>query len=154
MSFFDVATINCRRENGLNIFICIDDELGMIFNRRRQSRDSKVISDMIDTARSEGADLFALPFSEKLLSAYPEFLISGNAISDAGDDGYVFVEEPPLAPIIRSVKKMVVYRWNRLYPSDKKLDTPPTECGFSLISTTEFAGSSHDVITKEVYERR
>ena len=137
----------------MNVIVCIDDELGMLFNGRRQSRDKCVISDIISTVSKTGGRLFALPFSEKLLMPYGEFTIRADAMSIAKEDDYVFVESEPLSNIIDDVKRFIVYKWNRLYPSDQKLDTPPDLYGFKLKESYEFAGNSHELITKEVYER-
>ena len=135
----------------ITVAITVDDKMGIAFNNRRQSRDVKVTEDIIATALKEGAELWALPFSEKLLAQFSEFKISADAFRLANDGDYVFVEEPPIKGIIKNVNKMVVYKWNRLYPSDKKLDTPPDIHGFKLGEVTEFVGNSHDLITKEVW---
>ena len=46
-------------------------------------------------------------------------------------------------------KKVVVYRWDKVYPADYKLPLRQ----YKLVSTLEFQGYSHDKIVKEVYER-
>ena len=51
-----------RRVKGMKVIVCLDDALGMMFNRRRQSRDKKVIEDMCSTTNT----LRIAPFSESL----------------------------------------------------------------------------------------
>lgn len=137
----------------MNVIVCVDDEFGMLFNGRRQSRDKCVISDIISTAKESGARLYALPFSQKLLAPYPEFEIRADIMSRAKAGEYVFVESEPLLSVVKKIDKLIIYKWNRLYPSDQKLDTPPDLYGFKLKESYEFAGNSHELITKEVYER-
>lgn len=45
--------------------------------------------------------------------------------------------------------RLVLYRWGRRYPADRRLDLPPK--GWRLEGRTEFPGRSHDMITKEIY---
>ena len=51
------------------------------------------------------------------------------------------------------IDTLIIYRWNRLYHSDVKFDVDVKKSGYKLKSSTEFAGSSHDKITKEIYVR-
>jgi hypothetical protein len=46
-----------------------------------------------------------------------------------------------------------VYNWNRVYPRELVFDINLEKEGFSLMSSREFKGYSHDKIRKEVYER-
>lgn len=46
---------------------------------------------------------------------------------------------------------LIVYRWNRTYPADLFLTLPLEQ--WTLVRQEEFAGSSHQNITKEVYTR-
>ena len=50
----------------MTVFVCIDDRGGMLFNKRRQSRDSKVIEDVVRTV-GDGV-LYISDFSELLFS--------------------------------------------------------------------------------------
>ncbi len=55
------------------------------------------------------------------------------------------------APCVDRLDRLIVYRWNRHYPSDVRF--PPELADFTLQSSTEFRGSSHDLITREEYTR-
>lgn len=132
----------------MEIIICLDDNNGMLFNNRRQSRDSKVLLDIKNNL--EGS-LTIFPFSEKLIKgseipyemlSYP---VSGNAV--------VFIEDRGINEFLPAVHKITVYRWNRVYPADMSLDIDFSAEGFKSVSVCEFEGSSHEKITKEVYER-
>ena len=49
------------------------------------------------------------------------------------------------------IEKLIVFKWNREYPSDFSLDIDLSQ--WSLISTTDFKGNSHEKITMEVYKK-
>ena len=71
-----------------------------------------------------------------------------------GERGEVcFVESGEIADNIHKISRLVIYRWNRTYPSDVKLGFDPEEMGFKRVSTTELVGYSHEKITKDIYEK-
>lgn len=136
----------------MTVFVCIDDKGGMTFFGKRQSRDSVLIKDVIKHA--DDGLIYVSDFSEKLFSDSDASVISvPSPLESAGDGSYVFVENLPLAPYKNKIKSLVIYRWNRIYPSDKKLDIDPCAIGMHLCESYDFEGSSHPRITKEVYER-
>lgn len=137
----------------MKIIVCVDDNNGMMFNKRRQSRDSVLIQDII--AHLNGSNLLIDPYSEKLFanSDIDAFFISEEFLAEAEPDDYCFVEKHALSKHISRIDELIIYRWNRKYPADTYLDIDPTAIGMKLISTAEFAGSSHDKITKELYRK-
>ena len=68
----------------------------------------------------------------------------------ASKEDYCFVENMPLAEHIESIEKIILYKWNRDYPSDFTLDIT-IDNEWKLTQTEEFKGSSHDKITEEIY---
>lgn len=135
----------------MKIFVCVDDEGGMSFMGRRVSRDRVVTEDIIKTA---GGKLVIYPYSERLLrEAGCSPRVSCDALAAAGDDEWVFIEDRGAGECLDRIDTVVLYRWNRLYPSDKKLDFCPTRAGFSLAEATDMVGKSHEKITREVYKR-
>lgn len=54
-------------------------------------------------------------------------------------------------PYSDRITEVVVYRWNRSYPGDFHLDLDLNQ--WRLVQTTEFAGYSHEKITKEIYRK-
>lgn len=132
----------------MNIIICLDDKNGIQFNKRRQSRDS-VLCDRI-LSITKGRALWMSQYSAKMfLSANvnvdTEFL---NLVND-GD--YCFVENDDFMRYLDKLEKVIVYRWNRVYPSDKKVATDFLN-EKQLTSSIDFKGSSHERITEEIYE--
>ena len=67
------------------------------------------------------------------------------------DGDYCFVENDDFMRYLDKLEKVIVYRWNRVYPSDKKVATDFLN-EKQLTSSIDFKGSSHERITEEIYE--
>lgn len=136
----------------MTVIICTDERGGMLFNKRRVSKDRLVIKD-IEKEIGDGI-LYISDFSEAL---FLESEISALSVSDplsaAEKEDFVFIENFTLKERLSKIEKIIIYRWNRKYPFDFSLDINPFKCGFSLTATADFKGSSHDKITKEIYEK-
>ena len=129
----------------MTLYICLDDRNGLLFNRRRQSRDAALLEDL--RSRLTGP-LQIEAFSEKLIrDAQIPCVLSPEQAED------YFAEAVPPEEILEKTKKLVIYRWNRHYPSDVRWEPELAAMGFSLKETGEFPGTSHEKITREVYER-
>ena len=128
----------------MTIYLCLDDRNGMLFNKRRQSRDAAVLEDI----RTSVPDVLTIdPFSEKLIQgAGIPYILAGQEFPE---DTHFFLEARPASDILPLASVVVIYRWNRHYPADVRFDGDLT--GFTLQSTTQFPGTSHETITKEVY---
>lgn len=114
----------------------------MLFNKRRCSRDKAVVAEVLSA------------FGENLcVSVYSAPLFDGcRVISDLSEvgDGVLFLEDLPLSPALSQAKKLIVYRFDRVYPANVRLEIPQA---FVLTESTEFSGYSHEKITREVYEK-
>ena len=136
----------------MTVIVCISDGGGMTFNKRRQSRDAEIIRD-IEGLASDGA-FFISDFSESLFS---ESEISAIAVSEplacAKGGDIVFIENSGIAEYKEKISRLVIYRWNRKYPADTYLDINPEKEGMSLTASVDFAGKSHEKITREIWER-
>ena len=134
----------------MKLIVCLSDDGGMMFNRRRQSRDRVLIADMI--RQTQGASLWVSPYSAPLFGENcPTLQVAPSPVDAAKKDDYCFAEDTPLPQSLDGVDELIIYRWNRLYPSDTYFtcDTSP----FFLLESTDFAGSSHDKITKEIWRK-
>lgn len=127
----------------MTLYICLDDRNGLRFNKRRQSRDEKVLADI--RSRLTGK-LLIEPFSEKLIR---EAEIPYVLLPETAED--LFLEDVPAERVLQNCEKVVIYRWNRHYPADVRWDPDLENRGFSLAETGEFPGKSHEKITREVY---
>lgn len=134
----------------MTVFVCTDDRGGMMFNKRRQSRDSRVIEDVARTV-GDGM-LYISDFSEILFEESEASVISvPDPMLSAADDGFAFIENEHLGEHLDRIDRLIIYKWNKKYPYDFSLDVEPTRAGFKKRSTREFTGTSHDKITREDY---
>jgi len=142
------------------IIVCLDESGGMMFNRRRQSKDRVVTDDI--RRMCAGGRLWMNHYSEKLFApAVSETSASENdgvefmsdeAFPDrAGAGEYCFVENMAAAPYEAQIEKIIVYNWNRKYPSDRKFDIDLSQ--WQTETTVDMEGYSHEKITKTVYVR-
>ncbi len=135
----------------MKIIVCLDERKGILFNNRRQSKDRRVIKDIGECL--EGT-LYITPFSEKLfLESGIPYVCVENAWKYAGETDTCFVESVGFLDRFSSVDQITVYWWNRHYPSDVSLDLDFESNGFARTHQSEFAGISHEKITKEIYKR-
>ena len=72
-------------------------------------------------------------------------------LEQASEEDTVFVEGEPLLPYLDKIDTLVLYRWNRRYPHDLVLDLPLDR--FTLVSSCDMEGYSHEKITKEIYKK-
>ena len=134
------------------VIACVDDSMGMLFNNRRVSQDAGQREWMKEYVND--AVIWVSPYSAKLFSPEEWNLnISCGFLEKAKKGEYCFVEDADIKQYRHKIEKIILYRWNRSYPSDKKMDLIPENEGFKLKNTAEFAGTSHEKITEEVWER-
>ncbi len=136
----------------MHIIVCVDNQNGMQFNGRRQSRDRAVIADILQNL--DGKRLRVRPCSTDILPVDGITVrVSYTAPQDTSPNEVCFVEDAPLFPLLEQIESLTIYRWNRDYPGDLFLDLDPQAAGFTLTGQTEFPGYAHERITKEVYTR-
>lgn len=124
---------------------CVDNALGLRFNRRRQSRDRVVCGRMLEQS---GGRLWLSENSKELFADLPQaelFTVSDPA--EVPEGGFCFWERPTAAP----AEKIILYRWNRDYPGDERFLFPGGEKAWLLSRQEDFPGFSHEKITEEIY---
>lgn len=137
------------------LIVCIDDSNGILFNKRRVSRDKAVCDDIISFCKDR--KLYMKKYSYELFEAYDgtaEIHIAGEGDYDisASQDVYFFCEEDA-DELAEKADEVIVYRWNRHYPSDIKFTKYDIIKTWTLMEQTDFPGKSHINITKEVYHK-
>lgn len=143
--------ISAGRRKTLIAVVCIGDGNGMLFNRRRVSRDRAQQADLL--ALCGNGRLWMDAYSAPLFADAPDrIIVAEDFLEQAGPGEFCFVEDRPLAPAADRVETVVLYRWNRAYPADVRLDLDLS--AFQLAEQAEFPGSSHEKITREVYRRK
>ena len=136
----------------MKVILCIDKSDGMAFLGMRQSRDRVLTQDIINDLGGE--KLYIHPKTLKVFEKFDNSFLEVTEAPLADCDGVCFLElESPKAELAR-VDTLVIYHWNREYPSDVKLGFEPREEGFRCISTSSFKGYSHKKITKEIWVKK
>lgn len=132
----------------MKIIACLDDNNGMLFNKRRQSRDRILCQKIL--SMTQGCVLWAHPYSEQLFADLDgKIKIDDRFLELAKPGEYCFVENLDVTPFIPLVQEIIIFRWNRVYPADLRFPVLPIQ--FKKTESGEFAGSSHEKITMEVY---
>ncbi|MGI5977260.1 MAG: ribonuclease Z [Candidatus Limivicinus sp.] len=135
----------------MKVIVCLDDNYGMLFNHRRQSRDINVRRYIADMCK--GKVLWMTPYSARLFGGEMDYNISEDCLLEAAAGEYCFIENKSLLPFEDYIEEITIFKWNRIYPADMKFDIPLEEHGWKCISADEFAGNSHEKISVEVYSR-
>ena len=137
----------------MTLVVCLSDGGGMIYNNRRLSRDRILMENLCELVGEY--TLYISDFSAPLFESSD---ISVIAVSDpmfsAVDGDFAFVEDRGAREYKDKIKRLVIYRWNRDYPFDMAFDVDPLAEGMELIESVDFAGYSHDKITRETYFRK
>lgn len=146
----------------MKVIVCVDDGNGMLFNKRRQSQD-RVLQDDVQKMTA-GQKLWMNAYSARQfqegsqtgenvtgVSETAALIVAEDFLRQAGENDFCFVENEKLLPYSDRITEVVVYRWNRSYPGDFHLDLDLKQ--WRLVQTTEFAGYSHEKITKEIYRK-
>lgn len=131
--------------------ICLDDHLGMLFNGRRLSQDRCVRSDLLVHIQNQKLWLNAYSARQFSDTEQENLHIAEDFLDKAPDGAYCFVENQALAPYLGRLEGLIIYRWNRVYPSDVRFDLDLS--GWKCVERQEFPGHSHEKITKERYIR-
>lgn len=133
------------------LIACVDDRMGMMFHHRRQSRDREVCRDIQKTCKEQC--LYLEAYSVKLFRDIKFDNIREIETGISGDlrGNYFFVEDPQMIKE-EAIEKIILYRWNRVYPADQYFPVDPDH--WQLTLKEEFSGYSHEKITKEIYERK
>lgn len=130
----------------MKLIFCLDDRMGLAFNNRRQSRDSKVIEKILENNRGK----------EISISTYSALLFGEDApvkVSEHPETGdVVFLEREVTEEVMNQADELEVYYWNRAYPGDAFAEI--REEDFAVTGEEEFQGSSHEKITLRTYKRR
>jgi hypothetical protein len=129
------------------LITCADDAMGVAFNHRRLSRDRNLTARILE--RTAGHILWMSPSSAKLFDADAPIRVSDTFLEQAGAGEYCFAETEDLTPWVSKVEQLILYRWNRSYPSDRKLALPLEQ--WRLCQSTDFPGHSHERLTEEIY---
>lgn len=142
----------------MRIIVCVDNRMGMCFNHRRVSRDRVVSGDILEMVR--GNVLWMAPGTEKLFEDLdmPEggkavtIKVDEDFLEKAEESDYCLAERENLSGYEGKFTQIILYRWNRDYPADLFFEVDLGS--WKLNERKEFAGYSHEKITREIYSRQ
>ena len=142
----------------MKLIVCIDEKKGMMFNHRRQSQD-RVLRDDI-RKECQGSILRMNAYSAGLLEKDTDMentvqiFISEDFLAQASEDDCCFVEDQDVSLWLEQADTVILYQWNRHYPADLYFTAELSEDTWQMERQEDFAGSSHEKITKTVYAKR
>jgi hypothetical protein len=124
----------------------------MTFFGRRQSADSALRERMISYAN--GKELFMDAYSAAQFADCEANIAVTDDFSGVPDDSVCFIEDLEPESLLRRSDRLVIYRWNRNYPSETSFSFNPYEEGMKLERMSDFSGFSHPRITEEIWVRK
>ncbi len=142
----------------MTIITVVDEKNGLLFNHRRQSQDAALRREILKL--TVGHPLWMNAYSYKQFENQDELAkfsdvsiqVDEEFLRKASEDAYCFVENLALLPYLASIQEVILFKWNRTYPSDFSFDLTIPGSGWRLKESCDFAGTSHETITKEVYQ--
>lgn len=142
----------------MKLIVCIDEKKGMMFNHRRQSQD-RVLRDDI-RKECQGSILRMNAYSAGLfekdadVETMVQIFSSEDFLAQASEDDCCFVEDQDISLWMEQADTVILYQWNRHYPADLYFTAELSEDTWQMERQEDFAGSSHEKITKTVYAKR
>lgn len=136
----------------MKLMVCLDEKDGMSFFGRRQSMDRVLQSRAL--ALAGNGKLWMNRYTAEQFSAWPERItVAEDFLLTAPENAWCFAEVTEVSACLDRAEQIVIFRWNRLYPSDRSFPMQRLKEGWYPVSREDFPGYSHDNITMEVYER-
>lgn len=135
------------------VCVAVDDRMGMMFNKRRLSQDRQLRTRLLEMAGDQTLWMNGYSAKQFESSFADHIMVDEDFLNKAGADDYCFVENCSLRGYRDKIKKIILFKWNRRYPSDTYFDIPLTDLEWKLIGSDELAGYSHEKITVEEWER-
>ena len=131
----------------MRIFVMVDKNYGISFNKRRQTQD-KVLREYILSVVKQNT-LYMNEYSYKqFMNTANNIKVDNKYLELAKPDEYCFVEMDYLKDIEYKISELYMCKWNRKYPADKFLDIV-MNTKWRMEDIIEIVGSSHDKITIE-----
>lgn len=135
----------------MTVILCVDDNMGMTFLGKRLSKDRELRKRIRELCGEK--KLLMNGYSAGQFDGDGAVTVCESFLENGGEGDICFVENCDIVPHIQKLSRLVVYKWNRVYPSDVRLTLPIEESGFELVSVFDFKGYSHEKITETVYVR-
>ena len=120
----------------------------MMFNDRRQSQDRGLREYVAEMTKGEKVYMNA--YTEKLYEEINDPVVFVNFLHKSRKRNLCIVENLPIKTtnMWNQIEEIVIFRWNKVYPSDQVLDVDLEE--WKLAEEEQIEGSTHE-ITKQIY---
>lgn len=135
----------------MKVILCLDENHGMMFNKRRQSQDKGLTERILQNCTDR--NLWMNSYSRKLFADVKKvkIFVDENFLQKASDGDYCFVESKHLQTYKDKIEQLIVFWWNKKYPADFYLDISLED--WEKVKSEDFRGFSHDKITEEIYQK-
>ena len=133
----------------MTVVVCVDTQGGVLFNKRRVSSDRLLIADLLEQVGNQRICLRS--YTANLFPEGINLHITENCIEDVQQDEVLFLEEAAPGDLLAKAEKVILYHWNRTYPSDVRFPVEALKRSGEMIDSVDFSGNSHERITREVY---
>ena len=135
----------------MKIIVCVDDQMGMMFNNRRQSRDRVVREDILLFVPDK---LWVSPYTAKQFAETEQerLLVAEDFLEQAAEGDYCFVEDMDITPYTDKIEDIILYHWNRMYPADTYFTIPLSD--FVSEERMNLTGNSHPDMIREIYRKK
>ena len=133
----------------MNACICVDKKNGMMFGGRRQSKDRVQRAEMLSMVGIRR--LWVSSYSSSLFNNCDNVVVDDDFPLKASRDDYCFIEDVTID--VGACDSVIIYNWNRFYPSDTSFNVDLVSLGFKMVSKRDFVGYSHERITEEIYRK-
>lgn len=135
----------------IKIAIFTDNRGGMLFNHRRQVRDTEVIADLVKYFGK--GDIYVDSFSAKQFAEYENVHVCENPVLECEEGGLCVIECPEKLVSLEKASTFIIYNWCIKYPADEYFTLDLAELGFKRISKKKFATLIHPKVTCDVYKK-
>lgn len=133
------------------LIVCVDDNGGMLFNKRRQSSDRAVIQEILKVT---GGEMLRMNnYSRPLFPQTAPVCVEANFLLKAAPGQYCFVEDFDVEPFMAQAEKVILFCWNKSYPFDLCFPMERLKRDYRRILAKSLPGNSHEEIRMEVHVR-
>lgn len=137
----------------MKAIICVEDNGGICFHSRRVSQDVHQREDVCARYGKEGLLMKASTAELYKTQESVSCTIVPSWAHACSLSGWCVFEDREVSAYEKELEEVVIYRWNRRYPSDEKLRLTLKAPLWRCVKRYEFAGKSHPRISVEHYRK-
>ncbi|WP_455543917.1 hypothetical protein [Intestinibacter sp.] len=138
----------------MNLIVCLEDKNGMMFNKRRLSQDVVIREDIYNNLDKNSLIMNSYSFKMFEKDNSDKDIVVREDLPVEDSDNLQFIEDKQLGDFEDKIDKLIIYYWNRRYPSDLKFNIDLENGKWQVVSEEEFPGNSHEKITKKIIVKK